>query len=110
MKVNKFISLGLGAILATSVTWFGTAHAQRFEHFRVCNHDSIVRVEGNGSLLRLDSGNTFEVLDEDTMKSEFWAPGDDVLVCTSSFNGERSFSKITDFDVHGETVHARSLD
>src|SRR5271166_2480666 len=74
-------------------------------HAKSCEDDSLETVSDDGSILKMLSGQVFEVEAGDTIDTALWLPIDDVLVC--EIGG--SAVEIINTDENGEKASAQRL-
>jgi hypothetical protein len=76
-----------------------TAHAKN------CEDDSIDSVSDDGDIIKLLSGNVYEIDSTDTVDTALWLPADDVLVCEEG----GGIVEIVNTDENGEKAGAAWL-
>jgi hypothetical protein len=93
--LNRFLLLALGllSVAGASVAAAGAAAAQGTRNLP-CNQDYIGVADSSGNVIRLRSGQLFEVFPGQNRKVIFWQPLDKVTVC--AIGG--AASRITNLD------------
>jgi outer membrane biosynthesis protein TonB len=97
----KRLSLSVVGLIAFTLLIAGVSLA----HAKSCDDDSLESVSDDGSILKMFSGQVFEIEAGDTIDTALWLPVDDVIVCEI---GESAF-EIINTDENREKASAKRL-